>query len=755
MNTNADLPARKINRRKLTGFAIKASENTALAPADALILGKWLANDGELIETAPDSELGEFAAFLKPIYERMEPPVVCGQEGYALVEALTGDKATPCTFQTFDDSKANGKPGREGLNRVFNGTLSELEPPLRELNNEGAGIFITVNETNLKGRKISDIINVRAMIADFDSDDAMALADAAAEKLPPSIVVESSPGKRHLYWLLEAGEVPADKYKPLAKALIAAVGSDPSANDLARVLRVPGFMHKKGEPVMVKLLSANPERRYTKAQIVEAFGLDTSAESTVAQGGSEGALAGDNWNLRLPLHAQQLADINQMIDEAKVKGLHHSKAGHEQLWSGLALAFCMVPGGDALFIRFSEGGVEFDKAKCLLKLEEKRKAIKRNACIETGIAGAIRLLMDNGIANPATGRSRKAGLAVNGEFKQPPLGFNLTTFFADHTITNEDAHKMLNTTFAYPNLIPKGSITVYPSPPGGGKTAIFTHAACVMAKTGLKVMYINADASPSQLKDQQVKADKYGFSILAPDAKNAGGVPGIMKKLQELAAYEISLSDVVIVVDTLKKFVNMLSKDDLKNFLNLLRTLVAKGATACLLAHTNKYPDKDGNLIYEGTGDIRADVDNMIYIYSSLAAPGVREATTAPDKTRAMFEPISFVVRFGEWGVSAEEVDEVFPCLTDELRGVLNAVTKAIKSGIRSGEAVVQFVEDELMLGRNKAREKVKQLIELKNSPVLRKASGNGFRFSLANDPPEPIADFDEVAAEIAEDTGR
>jgi hypothetical protein len=341
---------------------------------------------------------------------------------------------------------------------------------------------------------------------------------------------------------------------------------------------------------------------------------------------------------------------------------------------------------------------------------------------------------------------RKEARAVD-ETVAPPSNFTLEKFFANHTLTTTEAEKMLNITYPYPNLIPKGSINAYPSPPNGGKTAIFTHASCKMADAGMKVFYINADANPSQLKYQQTKADKHGFRILAPDAKDAGGVKGLMQTLVDLSKLDVRLDDTVLVFDTLKKFVDMLSKGEMKSFMGLLRKLAAKGGTVCLLSHTNKYPGTDGKLIYEGTGDLRADVDNLIYLYSSLAEPGVREVTTAPDKTRAMFAPISFRIRFGEFGVSVEELDIVLPCLTDELREVLNAVTMTIDRGERTQERVVIGVAEQLMLGMNKARDKVKLLCDLANSPIIRtsNANGNGFTISLRStteEPRKPPAEF-------------
>ena len=326
----------------------------------------------------------------------------------------------------------------------------------------------------------------------------------------------------------------------------------------------------------------------------------------------------------------------------------------------------------------------------------------------------------------------------------PPQGFTLRSYFVDHTLTTKDTEKMDSTRFIYKNLIPQGLITVYPSPANGGKTAIFTHAACKLADEGFEVFYINADASPSQLKDQQVKAGKHGFNILAPDAKDAGGVRGLLDRLTALSKMDVSLTKLVLVVDVLKKFVDMLSKGELKAFINLTRKLVAKGGTVCLLAHTNKYLSSEGKLVYEGTADLRNDIDNMIYLYSSLAAPGLREVTSSPDKTRTTFEPISFRIRFGAFGVAVEELDEVLPCFTDELRQVFTAAAAGIEAGTRGQETLVQYVAEELMLGVNKSREKLKLLCDLNNSPLIRRRfeGGNGFVFDLRGKGPQPYTDF-------------
>ena len=151
------------------------------------------------------------------------------------------------TFQTFDDSARK----RPELVRTLHGTLEEHQEELLDLNMKGAGIFFTVNETDGKGRKKENIIRVRAFFADFDTvdfDRPKKLATGAMGFLPASVVIESSPGKHHAYWILDDGECALNEFSTIQKRIAHILGSDPKVCDLARVMRVPGFIHHKGEP---------------------------------------------------------------------------------------------------------------------------------------------------------------------------------------------------------------------------------------------------------------------------------------------------------------------------------------------------------------------------------------------------------------------------------------------------------------------------------------------------------------------------
>ncbi|MBA3909453.1 MAG: hypothetical protein C0524_06085 [Rhodobacter sp.] len=163
------------------------------------------------------------------------------------------------TFQTFDDSK----PPRRELARVLHGSLAGHAKTLAGLQAKGAGVFVTVNETDLAGRSRANVTRVRAFFVDLDG----APLEPVRAWLEPHILVETSPGRWHAYWLVS--DCPLDAFTRIQKQLIAAFGSDKSVHDLPRVMRLPGFWHQKGQPVRVQLCDTAPQTALTFADFEE------------------------------------------------------------------------------------------------------------------------------------------------------------------------------------------------------------------------------------------------------------------------------------------------------------------------------------------------------------------------------------------------------------------------------------------------------------------------------------------------------
>src|SRR5262245_55661320 len=178
---------------------------------------------------------------------------------------------------------------------------------------KGAGVFVAVNETNNRGRHVDEIVRVRAVWLEDD--------DGYKGTLPiePSIVVATSPGHRHVYWLV-ADAWPADEqgrrdFDGIMARMVGDYGSDPGAKDISRVLRVPGFLHRKNPtaPHLVHIVEASGAR-YTRAELLAAFpSLERSSAATTGTA--------------LPADAERVRDA-----------LAHVPADDRQVWLSIGMA---------------------------------------------------------------------------------------------------------------------------------------------------------------------------------------------------------------------------------------------------------------------------------------------------------------------------------------------------------------------------------------------------------------------------------
>lgn len=183
------------------------------------------------------------------------------------------------TFQTFDDdrqraearkaaAKAAGEKPRDPLAKWMHGTLAQHRARLADLNARGAGVFWMVNAGDGKGRKASNVRRIRALFVDLDGSP---LEPVQRAPLQPHCIVQSSPGKWHAYWRI--ADCPTNKFSDMQKALATRFSGDAKVCDLPRVLRLPGFMHRKGEPFSVALVALCDKPPYTLAELVQALDL--------------------------------------------------------------------------------------------------------------------------------------------------------------------------------------------------------------------------------------------------------------------------------------------------------------------------------------------------------------------------------------------------------------------------------------------------------------------------------------------------
>ena len=178
-------------------------------------------------------------------------------QSHRFIDVLAGSRNV--TFQTFGDT-----PKHRPLAHILHGSLKQHQTQFATLNAQGAGIFVMVNEGNGKGRTAKNVVRVRTLFIDTDG-----VPFPTNLPLKPHLIVESSLGKYHVYWLVD-GVALAD-FGVLQEALACHYGTDPSVKDLPRVMRLPGFYHLKGGPVLVQLLEAHDHPPYALAKVYKAW----------------------------------------------------------------------------------------------------------------------------------------------------------------------------------------------------------------------------------------------------------------------------------------------------------------------------------------------------------------------------------------------------------------------------------------------------------------------------------------------------
>ncbi len=187
------------------------------------------------------------------------------------LQQLEGSPNPTIAFRTFLDNKNAPKDPALSVKRY--GKFDDIKDELARLNVMGAGVFFTVQRTNGTGITNQDVTQIRSAFVDLDGS---LLDPVLLFPLKPHIIVESSPHRWHCYWLIDATQPLAlPLFESLQVAIAEKFNGDKSVKDLARVLRLPGYFHKKDptKPFLVNIHQTNDLPRYPAEQILEAFAI--------------------------------------------------------------------------------------------------------------------------------------------------------------------------------------------------------------------------------------------------------------------------------------------------------------------------------------------------------------------------------------------------------------------------------------------------------------------------------------------------
>ena len=186
-------------------------------------------------------------------------------EAAQLLTALGKDRFTSQTFA--DHPTATMRP------TIAHGPHAAQHKHLERANATGMGVFFMVNTGDLQGRRAENVTAIAAYFIDLDGSP---LPDVWP--LAPTAVIESSRDRYHAYWRVT--NAPLGTFAHTQKHLAVLFDSDPKVHDLPRVMRLPGYHHRKGEAFLSRILTLDPTATYDHAAIVDSFGIPDAPAPT-------------------------------------------------------------------------------------------------------------------------------------------------------------------------------------------------------------------------------------------------------------------------------------------------------------------------------------------------------------------------------------------------------------------------------------------------------------------------------------------
>ena len=279
--------------------------------------------------------------------------------------------------------------------------------------------------------------------------------------------------------------------------------------------------------------------------------------------------------------------------------------------------------------------------------------------------------------------------------------------------------QMLDEIHVFKDLAILGQWTTFYAEPNVGKTlfSLWLLREQIQAKElkGENVFYVNADDNYKGSLTKLELAERIGFHMLLPD-NNGFKKEDVLIIMKDLVTSG-EAKGTVFILDTLKKFTNLMDKTMASDFGNVVRGYVAAGGTVIALAHVNKKKNEDGQSIHAGTSDIKDDCD-CVYIIEKVGgnepASPTRTVSFINDKCRGNVAPqvtfkydsvqgqdyqtlLDSVKRVGEKELAIVERLSKITAGHENDREIMDSILSTIATGEHlKGDLVALVVEDTL-----------------------------------------------------------
>ena len=318
---------------------------------------------------------------------------------------------------------------------------------------------------------------------------------------------------------------------------------------------------------------------------------------------------------------------------------------------------------------------------------------------------------------------------------------------SNHSIVSSLAEmkaQMLADVFVLDGIALLGQLTTIYAKPNAGKTLTTIFMLTESIKAGRikseDVFYINADDSGNGLVAKGYIAQQFGFDMLAP-SYNGFKSDDLVSKLKQ-AIFDDTARGKIIILDTLKKFTDLMHKTKGSEFMKVAREFTLKGGTMIMLAHANKNRGMDGKIVAGGTSDITDDCD-CVYLLDEVSRTVTTKTVLFENAKKrgnnAQEMSFSYALsgeNYGELLASVKPLDfetiqqtkkeSAINAKRERDKNAIDAITDAINQGKNTRLDLIQFGNESWGIPRRKLNEILDEYTgeKLSNSSLWKMVAG-------------------------------
>jgi hypothetical protein len=284
----------------------------------------------------------------------------------------------------------------------------------------------------------------------------------------------------------------------------------------------------------------------------------------------------------------------------------------------------------------------------------------------------------------------------------------------------EMKQQMLDDKYVLDRIAILGQWTTFYAAPNTGKTLLTLWMLIQQVKSGeidgSKIYYVNADDHYKGSVEKLELLEPHKINVLIPNQNNFD-TDKLTQLIGRLTKDNEAMGQ-VIILDTLKKFTDLMDKKAATAFGKLARSFVGAGGTIITMAHTNKNRNDEGKRVFGGTSDILDDCD-CSYVIDGRGPDGHGKYRVIFDNNKARGDVaqkvvfqyskldgctyeqlLNSVVRLGKKEAKTADKENQLHKDIQADKPVVEAILEALGDGELLTKGILDYVVEETVIGR-------------------------------------------------------